>query len=395
MVLMKSFDSANVKIIPIIKDTLIHYGKLHFDPTPLIGECFGSIFEIKDKSMTKVDDFEKFNNELSENVSSRLSSIKDKSAFSQEKIIKKKKQRNHSNIVTVMRPTVLLINEMFYSRDKIGGMRPDILAQLMTFSNIQNGSRCLIVDHNLGMVLSAVMSRILPDGICIQLVQGKEMIQTTRRTMNMLNIRESDHLDSLFAISIRDFYKVSKDVDSFVYENNILRAQRQEHLARLSQLAHSKRDVEKDEKMIERESTTEQLQQTLIKKDASREMHNKERIEASRHLKTRSLDSLILVAQYDHPLSLLKLTYPFLAPSKQFVIYSDTISPLLECHEYLKSNSLAVSLNLSESWLRKYQVLPDRTRPEMNISGYGGYLFSGTKALYGPDIKSEVRGAAN
>ena len=384
VVLEKSFDTGNMKIISVKRGSSIHYGKLHFDPSPLIGSHFGSIYEIKDDTMVKVEDFEEYNNELSGIVSSKLQTFNEKSQFSQEKILKKKKQKSHSNIVTVIRPTLLLVNEMLYARDKIAGLRSDTLGQILTLSNVQNGSRCLLLDHNLGILTSAVMSRILPDGVLIQLVPDNEVIQTTRKTMNMLNIREADCQSNLFAVTVRDLYKIHKGVDFFEYENEILKARGADHVQRLSD--HIKRGTDGNGEAALEEADIlikEQLQQTLLRKDSNRETRNRERIGASKHLKAGFLDSLILVVQHDHPLPLLKLAYPFLAPSGQFVIYSDTVEPLLECHQHLRTNSLAVSLSMSESWLRKHQVLPDRTRPEMNASGYGGYLMSGTKATYG------------
>lgn len=41
----------------------------------------------------------------------------------------------------------------------------------------------------------------------------------------------------------------------------------------------------------------------------------------------------------------------------------------------------AVAMELQESWLREYQVLPGRTHPTMQTSGSGGYILSGIKVL--------------
>lgn len=387
VVLMKNFDAGNMKIISVEPGKIIHYGKLHFDSSPLIGSRFGAVFEIHDETMTEVKDFESYDNELSQTLSNNLSNFNEKSQFSQEKIIKKKKQKNRSNIVTLIRPSLVLINEMLYARDKIGGLRPDVLSQIITLSNIHCGSKCLVLDHNLGLVTSAVMSRILPDGVCIQIAPDYEFVCATRTTLRMLNIKEEYCIKSLFAILFKDFYKVCLNIDKFSYENEIMQTKDEHHIERLTQTPdRAVKNPETGEKHTINDADIDQLEhgkiiQSLIKKGANRELRNKERENASSLLKTRSLNSIILIAQNDHPLPILKLTYEFLIPSGQFVIYSDTIEPLLECQQYLKSKTSAVSMALSESWLRKYQVLPDRTRPEMNMSGYGGYLLSGTKVF--------------
>lgn len=398
VVLMKSFDSGNMKIFPAVSGTIVHYGKLHFDPTPLIGCKFGSVFEINDSSMVKVEDFEVYDRELSSKVTDKLSTFNEKSQFSQEKIIKRKKKQNHSNIVTVIRPSLLLINEMLYARDKLGGLRFDLLAQMLTSANIQNGSKTLLFDHNLGPLTSAVMSRILPNGTCIQLVADAEIIYTTRKTLRLLNISEEACKDRLVSLTIRDMYKIVMEKDSFLYENDILRAKGKEHQERFSQyLKQSTQDLGTDEKRSDYMDDTEksELGQIFLKKDNNRELRNEERILAAKYLKQWAFDSIILIAQNDHPLPVLKLMYSFLAPSRQFVIYSDTVEPLLECYQYLKTNTLAVMLNLSESWLRRYQVLPDRTRPEMNVSGYGGYLLGGTKVNIVTESLSGIKSASN
>jgi len=399
VVLMKSFDSGNMKILPVVKGSTVHYGKLHFDPGPLVGTHYGAVFEIRDGTMFEVEDFKSFDRELSEIMSSRISTFNEKTQFSQEKIIRKKKMKRNANVVTVLRPSLLLVNEMLFARDKIGGIRADLLAQLMTLSNIQAGSKCLVLDHNLGMLTSAVMSRILPDGVCIQLLQDYEILQTTRKTMKMLNINEEDCRENLCSITIRDLYKVYKNIDKFESEGEILASRNRAHLVRLSAVQESDGDSEAAKRFKSDEEDTQQrvdqLQTNLLRKEGNRELRQRERILAANYLKARSQDALIMAVQNDHPLPILKMVYQFLAPSGQFVIYSDTVTPLLDCYQYLKTNSLAVCVNITESWLRRYQVLPDRTRPEMNASGYGGYLLSGTKAIFGCQAEAASKIANN
>lgn len=386
VVLVKIFDSDNMKIIPVIRESTVYYGKLRFSPKPLIGSTYGTVFEIKGDKMIRVENFEEYDNELTEVVSNKMSTFNEKSQFSQEKIVRKKKRKCHANIVTVIKPTLVLINEMLFARDKIGGLRADILAQILTLSNVQHGSKCLVLDHNLGMVTSAVMSRILPEGVCIQLLPDYEVLYTTRKTMAMLNIRAPDWPENVLSITIRDIYKIFKGIDRFDYEDGILQARADEQLNRLTKrfesLASESNDTTKRVK-LDPANQDDQVIKDISKKDINRINRHRERASAAKLLKEHSLDALILVVQNDHPLPLLKLLLPFIAPSRQIVIYSEVPAPLMECQQYLRANSLAVSLQLSESWLRKYQVLPDRTRPEMNATGFGGFLLSGTKAFYG------------
>eukprot|EP01126_Amoeba_proteus_P059199 TRINITY_DN7712_c0_g1_i16.p1 TRINITY_DN7712_c0_g1~~TRINITY_DN7712_c0_g1_i16.p1 ORF type:complete len:140 (-),score=23.91 TRINITY_DN7712_c0_g1_i16:79-498(-) len=78
-------------------------------------------------------------------------------------------------------------------------------------------------------------------------------------------------------------------------------------------------------------------------------------------------------------LTLFNVLYPFLGLGKPFVLYSEFMQPLVDCYEAVKTTESAIGLELAESWLREYQVLPNRTHPAMNTSGGSGYVLTGTK----------------
>lgn len=67
----------------------------------------------------------------------------------------------------------------------------------------------------------------------------------------------------------------------------------------------------------------------------------------------------------------------FICLSGQFTVYSPYKEPLLDAYVTMKEQGSAVNVNLSETWLRSYQVLPERTHPTVNMSGGGGYLLTG------------------
>ena len=66
-----------------------------------------------------------------------------------------------------------------------------------------------------------------------------------------------------------------------------------------------------------------------------------------------------------------------LAPSSPFVIFHEFLEPLVDCYEYLQTQELALRLQLSDFWLREFQTLPGRMRPEMFMTTSGGYILSG------------------
>jgi len=101
-------------------------------------------------------------------------------------------------------------------------------------------------------------------------------------------------------------------------------------------------------------------------------------------------DSLIL-APKAAPLPLLSALLVFLKPARPFVVFSPFIEPLAECHNVLKAANQAIQMQLSETWLREFQVLPQRTRPSMSMHGASGYLLTGIKVLPPPVVSSSPR----
>lgn len=53
--------------------------------------------------------------------------------------------------------------------------------------------------------------------------------------------------------------------------------------------------------------------------------------------------------------------------------------PLAELYEELRAQRLAVAVNLRETVLREYQVLPSRTHPRMNGAAASGFVLSGIR----------------
>lgn len=90
-----------------------------------------------------------------------------------------------------------------------------------------------------------------------------------------------------------------------------------------------------------------------------------------------NMDALIVCTR-QHPLSIVLFLLRFLHVSRPFAIFSPYKEPLTECYFALKARG-CVLLKLSETWMRQYQVLPERTHPMVNMSGGGGYLLTGYK----------------
>eukprot|EP00455_Lapot_gusevi_P012902 TRINITY_DN16214_c0_g1_i16.p1 TRINITY_DN16214_c0_g1~~TRINITY_DN16214_c0_g1_i16.p1 ORF type:complete len:212 (-),score=67.08 TRINITY_DN16214_c0_g1_i16:106-714(-) len=88
-------------------------------------------------------------------------------------------------------------------------------------------------------------------------------------------------------------------------------------------------------------------------------------------------DSLLMAMDTElNPLLFYLLS--LLAPSSPFAVYSPSIEPLAECLRIMRGQQLVCNTMLSETWFREYQILPNRTHPDMNMSGASGFLLTGT-----------------
>ncbi|EFC46435.1 predicted protein, partial [Naegleria gruberi] len=91
------------------------------------------------------------------------------------------------------------------------------------------------------------------------------------------------------------------------------------------------------------------------------------------------VDCLLIATNQYSPISVLTNLYPYLRESGSFAIYSSYREPLEECHNKLKDDKSAVLVQLTETWMREYQVLPKRTHPMMTTSSASGFVLSGIK----------------
>ncbi|CAL1383980.1 unnamed protein product [Linum trigynum] len=89
--------------------------------------------------------------------------------------------------------------------------------------------------------------------------------------------------------------------------------------------------------------------------------------------------SLIIVAPDLDPWSTVKRLLPLLSYSAPFSIYHQHLQPLATCMHNLQVEKMVIGPQLSEPWLREYQVLPSRTHPFMQMYAFGGYVLSGTR----------------
>merc|ERR1712094_81554 len=86
---------------------------------------------------------------------------------------------------------------------------------------------------------------------------------------------------------------------------------------------------------------------------------------------------------------------PHLTCGFPFVVFSEYMEPLMEAMLQLRAKDCAIRLQLAETWLREYQVLPERTHPVMSTSAASGYVLSGIKVQVGTKEDNKARKRQN
>ncbi|GIY09462.1 hypothetical protein CEXT_303561 [Caerostris extrusa] len=270
-------------------------------------------------------------------------SFQEKTAFAKEKYLRKK-QRKYMSVVQILKPNVRLLAEMYYIQGplKIGNLRIDSLSQMLAFCNITSGGKYIIMDTVNGLLTAAVLERLGTEGCAVQLHLGHFSLNTYQHIIKALNLPRTILQSLLHNIDLKNVVPLLRGMEEvpMVIDPSVADSHAKEHNTK----AEEKKDHIQKVKEI---------------------------------LRPKNMDSL-LVAVKHHPANVLQLL-DLLSFSRPFAIFSMYQEPLVDCYVKLKSRGDIISLNISETWLRKYQVLPERTHPCYYMSGTGGFLLTGIK----------------
>lgn len=325
--------------------------------------------------------------EIIQQLIENSSTFRDKTEYAQDKYIKKKKKK-YENTVTILKPSCRILAMMYHGREpgKICHLRYDTLAQMLTLANIHAGSKVLVFETCAGLVLGSVMERMGGYGSVIQMYPGGGPVRAGVESFgfpahfhDMLHEFPICHVNALLAGTLdttaKDPSADSKQSSMAAEEEqNQPEAEQQgspeEQSMETNSGAEGGHDQEKEEREKRKEARAEE-------KKVKQEEKRRKLAAAAALLEGRNADGLVIAGRF-HPCPVLMGLLKFLSPSRPFVVYSQYKEPLIECYTKLKEQGGTVNLRLTDTWLRHYQVLPNRTHPVLLMSGGGGYLLSGT-----------------
>ncbi|CAN6845140.1 unnamed protein product [Brassica oleracea] len=382
---------------------VLKIGNKNYSLKPLIGAPFGSLFQVetgedlsrilpvkKESSSNNVIDDARDNRELIDNneaqnltgeeieamrregakgdeiIEALIANSKtfdQKFQLSQEKY-KLKKQKKYAPKLLLRRPFARSICEAYFKKypNRIGFLRVDALSLLLTMANVTAYSDVLVVDMVGGLVTGAVAERLGGTGYVCNTYKGNS--PPSVEMVRMFNFTDKV-IERIVQSSINELSS-AKTVSP--EENN-----------------HQEGVHPSTSDMVEDTAVTAEarvvvddvvLESKIVKAPKAGAKASKEAIEM---WKENGFSSLIMAAQDQDPWALAKDVLPLLSYSAPFAIYHQYLQPLATCMHNLQQGKMAINLQITEPWLREYQVLPSRTHPHMQMSSFGGYVLSGIR----------------
>ncbi|KAJ2220628.1 tRNA (adenine(58)-N(1))-methyltransferase non-catalytic subunit trm6 [Coemansia sp. RSA 485] len=366
--------SSNAKIVCIKENTTISLGKFgSFRANEIIGTAFGHTYEIekggsikphKQSSFDNADITEANNKEINDDPNSQKLSFEEieklklkslsgdvsaqeiinsltennesfakKTEFSKSKYIKRKQKKFMKSFLP-LETTIYNLCDYFFvvNPSKIRGIRIDTLSQMLSLANVYSGARVLAVDDGQGLVVGSLLSRISEGGIVFGVHDGDVHNYDILRYTNF----SAETRERLLTLSWSKLYHKMEPFTEVLAED----ASEQDKTGRERRLrGHTK------------------LSNTL------------------NNLNRGNFDALVISTNYDAK-SVVERLIPYLGGSRMLVVYDQSKEALVELFAWLRESPSFINVQLTESWLREYQVLPSRTHPLMNTSGGGGFLVS-------------------
>ncbi|KAL0862287.1 hypothetical protein Bca101_041405 [Brassica carinata] len=370
-------------------------GNTKYSLKPLIGAPFGSLFQVetgeegsslsrilpvkKESSGNNVNEDSRDNRELIDNneaqnlteeeieamrregakgdeiIEALIANSKTfdkKFQLSQEKY-KLKKQKKYAPKVLLRRPFARSICEAYFKKypSRIGFLRVDALSLLLTMANVTAHSDVLVVDMVGGLVTGAVAERLGGTGYVCNTYRG----------------------DSPSSVDIVKMFNFTDKVKERIVQSSIDELSSAK-TASAGEGESSTCDLVEEVSMTA--DTGVESKSIKAPKVGRGAKASKESVEM---WKENGFSSLIMAAQDQDPWSLAKDVLPLLSYSAPFAIYHQYLQPLATCMHNLQQGKMAINLQITEPWLREYQVLPSRTHPHMQMSSFGGYVLSGIR----------------
>lgn len=271
-------------------------------------------------------------------------SFANRTVYSQAKYVARKEQK-HLKLFTPLQPDFGNVCDFWFEKapEKIRWIRKDALSQVLSFGSVRPGGRYLVVDGISGLLVGSVLERLGGDGTVVAINDAESPpsfdilpyfnlpTQVTKPVLKVLN----------WAATEPDYAPVfsTQDISEAV-------------LTPVSGSSRSAKDKSRDRKRQANFREVDRVRSEFFAGD---------------------FDAVLIACHYD-PMSILRRLKSHLGGSASVVVHSPYLQPLVEAHAKLRGDEEFINISVTEPWLRKYQVLPGRTHPEMTTSSTAGFI---------------------
>lgn len=316
-----------------------------------------------------------------------------KTEYAQDKYLRKK-EKKYFDYLQIIQPNLRMVADIMYRLDpaKIQGVRIDTLSQILTMANVYSEGKYLLYDSGSNGLLAAALLSAIGGKTNGKLVHMHPGNMSQKQALLAMNFPE-EQLQRCVSVNIysalRQFYQGCDTHEKITLPQNESNLKRKadevndsDHQIKIPKVDETldteeiplKEQESKAEISSPDTSNMENVKDSSISEGKKPKWHF-DNIAAA-ELLTQKMDALVIVCKED-PQNIFKELVQFVKPGRPFLVYYSVAEPLQHLYLSLKSDSKIAALKLTCNWLRNYQILPDRTHPEVNMNAASGFLLSG------------------
>jgi len=354
--------------------------------------------------------------EIVQELVDNSATFKGRTEYSKAKYLKKKKKKYLAQFI-VLKPSSRLLSEMYFSKNpiKVLEIRPDSLAQILTWSNVQANSNVLLMENCQGLLTGALMERLGLDGKLLQFYQGSSPVRIITEQFNY-TMADIDNLVCSYPLDrlkvLKKLLKTELNDDEII---ELVLGKTKDPITECKKEIKENTDQNMDTELTEENVTKENHEKVTAEEKPNlekveeqnkhgdkrshdgkitndrrnihyssrvafinRQQRAKECLTALKYLREKNFTTLVIASKF-HPKSMLLEMLEYLTNGCPFVVYFTHQEALIECHIILRELNLATNIEITETFLRNIQVLPNRSHPEIVMSATGGYILRGIK----------------
>lgn len=301
--------------------------------------------------------------QLVQTVAKHSSTFKEKTAFSQDKYLTRKRAKFDLR-VRLVRPTSTSLCDVYFSKspEKTMHMRCDSLATLLAYSGVRSGARVLVYENCTGLVTGTVAERLGGIGTVLNIFVGctppgaevLRMLNLSAKCMRTIVHTPIELLDDIHT-------EEASDNEPLKYT--------------------SKADMANGTGNFQGHQPNPSRAEAIALRPKRGTVKNWLKV---------GCDCLIVATRYD-VVKVFDILLKYVAPSGCFAAYCVHLQDAADLQYALQLSKMAIRVELWESTLVHHQVLPGRTHPEMTDSATGGYVVSGVRIEMARNIPTTNR----